>query len=481
VNPRTTLWLFLATAALGAFVWFYQVEGASQRQEAEEQQKRLFPELASEDVQAIAFTTTDDREVRLAFGDGGWRLVEPLDFAADESALTGIASALAQLASEGRIPGEDAQAPEVYGLAEGAREVRFGGSELEHVLYVGKNTPVGSNTYVSVDERPDVYTVATHRVSSFEKTLDELRETRVLRFDRAAVQSLEASWPGGSVALEKRDDAWHLTAPLEAPADERTLDDLLADLSFLRAESFLDEPDPAVAAGFAEPAFEVRLGGAPPEEGGEAPVWELAIGGPLEGAQRAVRGAGSVYYTVPAERLDDLPRRLALYRYRTLADFVASDARRLELIFHPEEGEPVRIEATRGDAGWASEPEPIDSAKAARIVAELARLRASDILAESMGPEELAGVGLTPPRVVLRAFGEGADDAPLLGEVALGNLDADGIVAQSPGSDVVYRLGFELAEHLPVSLEAFRNRFLSQAEPAAAVPDAAETPDAAVE
>lgn len=481
MNPRTTLWLFLATAALGAFVWFYQVQGASRRQEAEEQQKRLFPELVSEDVQAIAFTTTDGREVRLAFGDRGWRLVEPLDFAADETAVTGMASALAQLASEGRIPGEDAQAPEVYGLAEGARQVRFGGAELEHVLQVGKNTPVGSNSYVRVDERPDVYTVATYRVSSFEKALDELRETRVLRFDRAAVQSLEASWPGGSVALEKVDDAWRLTAPLEAPADERTVDDLLADLSFLRAESFLDEPDPAVAAAFAEPAFEVRLRGAPPEEGGEAPVWELAIGAPLEGAQRAVRGAGGALATIPAERLDDLPRKLALYRYRTLADFVASDAQRLELIFHPEEGEPVRIEASRSDVGWTSEPEPIASAKAARVVAELARLRASDILAESLGPEELAGVGLTPPRVVLRAFGEGADDAPLLGEVALGNFDADGIVAESPDSEVIYRLDYELAEHLPVSLDAFRNRFLSQAEPEAAAPDAIETPEPAAE
>ena len=100
MNPRTTGILYLLAAALGAFVWFWQVRGADERKTAEEQAKRLFPELAAEDLRWIEFTSSDGKDVRLEFGEGGWRIVRPLDFPADESAMSGLTSNLSELASE---------------------------------------------------------------------------------------------------------------------------------------------------------------------------------------------------------------------------------------------------------------------------------------------------------------------------------------------------------------------------------------------
>jgi len=467
MNPRTTAVLALVAAALGAFVYFYQVRGGERREAAEERAKRLFPDLEADDVRAIEFTTSDAREVRLESGEEGWALVQPLTFPADESAASGMASNLAQLASEGLV--EEAQAPEIYGLGEEGVEVRFRAGEVEHRVRFGKKTPVDYNTYASVDGGDAIYTVASHQASAFERSLDDLRERRVLRFDRNAVDRIEAGWPGGGVVLEKRDEAWHLVEPLEAPADARTVDDLLADLSFLRADGFVDDPDPALQTGFDAPAFRVVLRARPDEEGEEPGVHTLVVGRALEGAKRLARGAATSLYTIASERLDDFPRRVGAYRFRTLAEFAASDARRLELVFHPKDGEPLVVTAERGDAGWTSTPEPIASGKAARLVAELARLRAEDIEAESMGPDELAGVGLAPPRVVLRAFGEPAaagGEPALLAEVAIGEYDATrGIPARRADSEIVYTLDYGLAEHVPVSLDAFRNRFVSQETP----------------
>jgi len=82
-----------------------------------------------------------------------------------------------------------------------------------------------------------------------------------------------------------------------------------------------------------------------------------------------------------------------------------------------------------------------------------------------MGKAEQAALGLDPPRVRLRVLGEAAEGeaAPVLGEVLLGDADhARGIVARSAASERIYRLDFALAEHVPVSLEALRNRFLSK-------------------
>jgi hypothetical protein len=452
---------------LGAFVWFYQVQGADRRKEAEASAKRLFPQVEPDDVRALEFTTQDAQEARLERGEAGWALVRPLAFPADETTVSGLASGLAQLSSEGTL--EDAQAPAVYGLGEGAVQVRFEAGGTAHSVRFGRKTPVGYNTYATVDDAGTIYTVPSHRASAFERPLLDLRERRVLRFDRSSVEAIDLRWPGGGASLEKRDDAWSLTAPLAAPADAQTVDDLLADVSFLRAEGFVDQPGDDAEQSFADPAFEVllRLGAA--EEGAAPTTQRLQIGRAVPGDRRLARGSEASLYEIPAARLDDFPRRLGAYRQRTLGSFAPADARRLELEFSDLSGAAVQIVAERGETGWSSSPEAMAPGKIARLVSELSGLRAQDVEADGLGERELAALGLAPPRarfVVLGAAEEGAPAAEL-GAFELGAFDSSrGILARAPGGETVYRLDYALAEHLPLSLNAFHNRFLS-AEPAA--------------
>jgi hypothetical protein len=465
VNPRTTGILFLLAAALGAFVWFWQVRGADERKTAEEQAKRLFPDLAAEDLRWIEFRSSDGKDVRLEFGEGGWRIVRPIDFPADESAMSGMTSNLSELASETVLA--EPQAPEVYGLGDAAQVVRFGAEDAEHVVRFGAKTPVDYNTYATVDAGGQIVTVASYRANAFARALADLRERRVVRFDKDAVDRIEASWPEGGVTLERVDGNWQLSAPIAAPADAGTVEDFLSDLSFLRADAFLDDPPPAVEKGFAEPAFRAVLhaGGG---EGGTPRQWSFAVGPAVAGG-RAARGDGDTIYQIAAERLDDYPRKTATWRQRTLAEFAAADARRIELAFHPKAGDPVTITATLGDAGWTAQPEAMAPGLAARLATELSRLRADDVAADEMGERELQAVGLLPPRVLLRVLGEppaAGGEAPRLAEVWLGELDPRrGILARRPDAPTVFLLDPALAEHVPISLDAFRNRFVSKEPP----------------
>lgn len=100
-----------------------------------------------------------------------------------------------------------------------------------------------------------------------------------------------------------------------------------------------------------------------------------------------------------------------------------------------------------------------------RLVSELSALEAAEIAAESMGAEELRALDLDPPRVRARVFGEDAEDGEALADVSLGVADPErGIAARREGDPRVYWLDYALAEELPVSLEAFRNRFVSAEE-----------------
>lgn len=479
---RNTLILLAVAALLGAGIWLSNRQ-QTEKQEAEERSKRLFAGLEAGQVEWIALVTSDGREAKLARRDGTWRVVEPVDFPADAANADGMAGALATLASEAVI--EDPQPPAVYGLGEDARVVRFGVGGAERELRIGKKTPLGANSYAATGGSDDaaVYTVATFKTSAFDKPLDDLRERRPLRFERGDVARIEAEWTGGRVVVEKQGDAWKLVEPLADDADEGTVETLLSDLAFLRAAGFVDEPPPAAEVGLDTPEYRVVLSGA----GEGAPLGALAIGGVIEINARAGKAAEDALYKIPEDRFQKLPKKVEAFRFKQLSSFVASDAERFELVFHDPEAAAggasgaVTITGTRTDAGWETEPEPMAAGVAARLVAELARLDAAEIAAEEVGPDELAGLGLAPPRATLRVYGrapEGGGTAPLLADVQLGVQSGDRVIARRGDRATIFRMDAAKAEHLPVGLEAFRNRFVSREAPEEAPPpaDAGEPP-----
>jgi len=327
VNPKTTGILFLVAAALAAFVYFYEIRGEEGRREAEEAEKRLFANFEADDVEALALTTSDGASVRAERREGGWEIVAPLVFPGDDFAFDAMAAALARIVGETAI--EDPQEASVYGLDADEREVRFSASGEERALRIG------------------VYSVPTYGVNSFAKAFDDLRDKRVLDFDREAVKRIEASWPDGRVVLERGDAGWTVVQPVEGPADEEAVDGLLSDLSFLRASGFADDPPPDEETGLDRPAFAVRLSGPASGEGGEALDAALAIGSRSDERSRLARAARTTLYRIFEDRLEDFPTAVAAYRDRQLAAFEESDAKRLDILFHSAGGESVTIRTLR--------------------------------------------------------------------------------------------------------------------------------------
>jgi hypothetical protein len=480
VNPRTTGILFVLVAVMGLFVYFYEIGGEAERDEVEEATKRLFPGFEAAEISALEFTSSDGVSVRAERsqreGDAGepvvWSLTAPIAFPGDDLALDGMADALASLKSESVF--EVPQALEVYALGPDAAQLHFEVGGARHTLRLGKKAPVGSNTYLAVAGADAVYTVSSFSVNALTKGLDDVREKRIARFDTRAIDRVEVAWPGGGVTLVRVDEGWQLEAPLQGPADSEVVEAMLSDLSFLRADGFVDDPAPDVEIGLDPPAFSVILTGSN-EAGGESLRVSVAIGSEDAQNERLVRGALDTRYRVAAERLDDYRRELTAYRFKDLARFAPVNATRVELVFTPrvstEYGDgPVTITATRGETGWVSEPEPIAAEKLSGMLSWLATLRATGILADALGPEELDGLGLDPANARIRVLGE---DEAVLADLRLGTVRAGGgIAAQAEGNPIVFELDPELAEHLPVSFEAFRNRFAAEeVVPEVDVPD----------
>ena len=476
MSPRTTGILFLVAAALGAFLWLYVVEGEEGRQDEEERSKRLFADVEVDDVAWIALDTSDGVQVRAERAEEGWRIVEPLAFPGDAFALDAVAATAAQASSEAAY--EEPQPLAVYGLEPGAPELRFGTETGEYALRTGKKTPLGGKTYALVIGEEAVHTISIAQANALTRSFDDLREKRILDFDSAGVQRIVVSWPDGRVELVRDGEGWKLVSPVEGRADDDAVRDLLSDLTYLRATGFEDAPATDAELGLDRPALAVELEVSAGEEAGEPRQLRLAIGSGVEGQDRFVRGAWPSLYRVPSMRLEDFARDVVAYRFRELATFPAAEAKRVELRFRGPGADEVVIVASRGESGWTSEPEAIEPEKIARLVEELSRLVADDILAERVGPDERAGLELDPANVVFRVSGEGDASAARLAEVRLGAIrTGGGIVAQTGESPLVFELAGELGEFLPLNLEALRNHFLAPEPEPEPAPMSEELPD----
>ncbi len=460
MNPRVTLMLAVLVAALGAFVWFWEVEGADRRTEAEAAEKRIFPATLATDLTAFELTTTDGRELRLEKEDS-WRIVKPISFPADSGAADGLVSALAGLRREAVY--DDPEPLANYGL-EGEPTVRAFAGEQAVELMIGNASPSGSNTYVAIPGDPRVQTVPTFALNAMRKNLDDFRESRVLDFDQSSLQSIDVAWQGSRVALStgaEGEGAWQLTHPLAAPADVMTVGRLLSDLSFLRAEAYVDEPSEEQLASLREPAMKIVLNGA---EGAD-PI-ELRVSAENDSGRRTLRGREGLVYEIGSDRFDALPQTAFAFRFKELTGFTDADVAAFELEFLDGDG-VYRVSAEKQpDGSYVTEPDGFVPGTAEPLVAAMAGLEAIGILAETLGPDELAGIGLDPATAKVRVFGQGEQGArATLAEISLGAIRPKrGVAAKRAGDPVVYWLDEGLAERVPVSLEAFRNRFVAKME-----------------
>ena len=488
MNPRATAILLAITVALGAFVLFYELREDRDSGGPGPEVGRIFadPSLDPDMVESLSFTTEEGTPARIERREGRWWVVEPVDAPADQAEVDGMVSTLVHLSSEGVI--EEPQKASVYGLDDATRSFRFRAGGREYGVQIGAKTPVGPNSYVSSTTSNRVFIVPTWKVSSLAHTLLELRDRRVIPFDPNAVARVVATWPGGGVTVERErgvkeregadlegggEGTWQVVSPARWRADDAVIETLLSDFSFLRADSFVDEQIVDAEAGLDEPAFDVWLEFDPDTASqGEADAdtgLRFSLGSFVGGSDRIARGPSGARFRVPLETLADFPRRGVAYRYKQLASFEPSEAHSIDLIFNPPgSGGAITLSMRRSQEGWtATSGEALAAGRASRLLAELARLKAVGIVAESMGPRELAELGLLPARAAFRVFGSPGEEgeANLLCEIRIGDSNAsEGILAKAIGNDTVYRLDYALSDDIPVNYGVFVESFATKTE-----------------
>lgn len=437
---------------LGLYVYFVELPKAR-----EDAAAKTVLRLEADEIATLTLTYPD-REIGLQqTAAGEWNLTAPIETKADDTTVNNLVNTVTtEEITRSLTPDEDAGIA-LYGLDAPLvlLDVTLSdGTKLPRVS-VGKDTPVGFSVYVQKAGDEQLHLTRQAFRLGLTKEVKELRDKRVLPFDRDRVHRISIGTPAGEVALSKTDAdeeeeaGWAFAAPAgtdseEAPAtppfrvDNGAVRTYLSTVEAVRAEDFIEEPLLDMAEFGLDPArLTLRLG-LPDDE-----TRTLSVGtersGENGGAQRYVkRHDGETLYLVRAGVLDDLSKTIRDFRDKTVTD-IAADAVHMVRVTRADE---FGFTITRDpEDTWEIDHTADGTLKTASLkqfVDDLADLRGFEIVADD--PEDLRIYGLQEPALTLAALNE---DGETLATVLLGKATQGGTerrFAMQAGGATVYGL-----------------------------------------
>jgi hypothetical protein len=321
-----------------------------------------------------------------------WQITSPLAADADEGVVTGITRGISSL-EVGRVIAEDAIGLEQYGLEPPKVEVtvKASGDRAVMHLHMGDKTAAGDHLYAMANSDRKVFLVPAVADATFNKSTWDLRDKRVLRFDRVGVESVEIVAPRHIVRLARRDLEWDLTRPLQTEADFGVVSELLSKLATSQMASLTEAESVNLARyGLVKPLYRVTV-----DAGGSRTT--LDVGSPADAATSYARDhSRSGVFTIEQSLVAQLAKDLTEFRRKELFAFQTHNARRLELA---RQGQTSIYErATHGERQpWRELSPNAREIEASRMETALSRL--SLLRAVGFVDRRRIGTGLDAPAI----------------------------------------------------------------------------------
>src|SRR5262249_34716689 len=167
---------------------------------------------------------------------GAWKITMPQSLPVDQSVVSGMLSTLSSLNSD-RLVEEKATNLSRYGLSDAAVMIVIADkNNSTHKLLIGDDTPTANGAYANVEGDPRVFTIASFTKNSVDKTLDDLRDKRLITYEPDKITRVELSLKGAQLEFGRDKDQWQIVKPKPMRADATKVDDLVRKLTDAKME-----------------------------------------------------------------------------------------------------------------------------------------------------------------------------------------------------------------------------------------------------
>lgn len=242
---RSTLIILLIAAVAGLTVYFLEGRfGKSTGEEAEKTTPAF--KFNREDITSIT-VHRGGQTINLENQNNKWAITQPVNAAADESAVNSIVGDLVSARVDSEFPPSGGDLKQ-YGLSEPAvkLEVKLKNGST-HRVELGARDPIGLSAYAKIDGSQNVALVPANLLNDSDKSLNDLRDRLVLSATQYELSSVKIVNEGGGYELEKNESEWNIKSPVSGTADEGQVSSLLADITGAKAAEVVSESvdDPA--------------------------------------------------------------------------------------------------------------------------------------------------------------------------------------------------------------------------------------------
>lgn len=275
---RSTLILLAIALGLGLLVYQFEYKPGKPRDEEPSTLTSAW-ELKAEDLATITLQRQGQPTLTLSRQESGWQITEPVVAATNGFAVDSLVSSLTGLMVERELDSTPEQS-EAYGLSAPTviAEIKLRSGQTRK-LELGSKDVLQSSVYARLDGAPRVKLLASTVLTSLEKSLNDLRDRKLLADNSADFSSIELAFPGGGASLQRQDGGWALTQPSAMAAESSEVDALLSEITSAEGLEVVSETgEDAAQFGLAQPSirFRGRL------NAGEERMIELAKRGPEE-------------------------------------------------------------------------------------------------------------------------------------------------------------------------------------------------------
>jgi len=311
----------------------------------------------------------DTPKVSLDRKSGKWSITSPEAYPADQDAVSSIVSSLSSVTADSVVddkPGDVAK----YGLSNPALTVSTHekGGRSDQLIF-GDEIPGGSLNYLRVGGNPKVYAVASSLKTSFDKSLNDLRDKRLLTFEQGQLTRVDLTSGKSNIEFGKNSQSeWAIVQPQPYRADNFQVEELLRKLSESKMDLAAAPADAEKAQkGFSsgKPVASVKL----IDSNGTQTFEVHKSGDDYFGKSSVVPGS----FKLSADLGKQLEKPLDEFRNKKLFDFGFSDPNRMEI-----QGKTY----AKSGSDWKVDGKVMDAAAVQALIDQLRELAATSFAAD---------------------------------------------------------------------------------------------------
>jgi len=248
--------LMIATVvmvALAAGVYFSNKQKSAEAAKPPADASPKILALTDSEVSKVDLKKKDAPETVLEKNNAGkWQLTAPKQFLADQEAAGQLVTAASTVASD-RVVEDKASDVSAYGLKAPSLEVDIttkAGKTSK--LKIGDETQTNSGAYAMLEGDPRVFTVASYVKSGLDKSVNDLRDKRLLTFDQDKLSRVELVAKKQDMEFGRDKDQWQIVKPKPLRADGLQVEELIRKLKDAKMDlTVSDEDAKKAASGFA--------------------------------------------------------------------------------------------------------------------------------------------------------------------------------------------------------------------------------------